>query len=85
MDQNNGKLCMVCPVLYEEAMDKLYSTDGSDYRLLHPKKLTSYKKAKYKGTDLLDEINSQEIPRQRSKGSAADVIGAWKQFYKTQG
>ena len=56
MDKNNGELCMVCPVLYKEAMDKLYSADGADYRVVHPKKLTSYKKAKYKGADLLDEI-----------------------------
>ena len=76
---------VVCPVLYKEAMDKLYSADGADYRLIHPKKLTSYKKAKYKGADLLDEINGQDVPRQRSKGSAADVIGAWKHFYKGQG
>ena len=67
-------------------MDKLYSADGADYRLVHPKKLTSYKKAKYKGADLLNEINGQDVPRRRSKGSAADVIGAWKHFYiKGQG
>ena len=76
---------MACPCLYKEAMDKLYNTTGGDYCEIYPKKLTGYKKAKYKGWDLLAEINGEEPPRTRSKGGASDVIGAWKHFYKAQG
>ena len=85
MDKNNGELWMACPCLYKEAMDKLYNTTGGDYCEIYPKKLTGYKKAKYKGWDLLAEINGEEPPRTRSKGGASDVIGAWKHFYKAQG
>ena len=84
-DKNGGELWMVCPVLYKQAVDKLFDTKGSDYHAVQPKKVTAYRARKYKGVALLAEVSGEEVPKKNQRGGERDVIAAWARYYRDKG
>ena len=83
-DKNNGELWLCCPCLYHKALEKTYDTKGADYEVIYPKKLTTYRRRKFR-TTLLQEMCGTEKPHKRQQGSVVDLLKAWKIYYKDKG
>ena len=84
LDKNKGELWMCCPVLYQQALRKLYS-DAAGYEKLHVAALTPYRRRAYKDEQLEQQICRTE-PVQRGKpGGVHDIVALWKRIYKARG
>ena len=73
------------PVLVQESVRKGHPTTGGDYEVIHPKKVTEYRKRCSKGAAILDVITNKDIPKKRQRGGEEDVVKAWGIYYKSQG
>ena len=62
-DKNNGELWAVCPCLYKKALDAVYPTGTGDYEVVQPKKLTAYRRQKFRGNaaGLLEEMSEGNV------------------------
>ena len=86
-DKNNGELWAVCPCLYKKALDAVYPTGTGDYEVVQPKKLTAYRRQKFRGNaaGLLEEMSSTTQPPRRQRGGEEDVVKSWSYYYKEKG
>ena len=84
IDKNQGEMSMVCPVLYEQTLAKLYSTNGGVYEKVYPNKVTAYRKKKH-GEDLLSNMTVNAQTRRQGKGTMDDIIKAWRWWYQKRG
>jgi hypothetical protein len=84
LDKNQGELWACCPVLYQQALNKLYS-DGAGYERLHVAALTPYRRRRYKGEELERQICRTEPVTRGNKGDAKDLVNLWKGIYRQRG
>ena len=82
VDRNPGELTAVCPVLYQQALQQLYSEDAG-YKEIFPPRTTA---ASMKGLDP-DEANTRmkAYTAGRSTGEASDVVRVWRRIYTQRG
>ena len=84
LDKNNGECSALCPVLYKKVLDKLYPCDGEDYEQVFPKRLTSYRRKRYRDEIMTQVLNTNPKMPKNQKGGEKDIINAWKMIYKAK-
>ena len=83
IDKNLGEFSAVCPVLYKEAMDGIYST-STGYEEICPKKCTPTMKKKH-GEAVSSYVISSNKAGANQKGDEKHIMMGWKHTYKLLG
>ena len=85
LDKNLGECSIVCPVLYRQALEKLYPVQGEDYEEIHPNKMTPYRKRAKRHTILQEACNTTPNKKANQRGTEHDIKEAWKVYYRSKG
>ena len=83
LDKNNGECSALCPVLYKRVLEKLYPCDGEDYEQVFPKRLTSYRRKRYRNTITSQVLNTHpKMPKnQRSRNQRSNRRTVGRSWY----
>ena len=84
IDKNNGESSAVCPVLYEHALEGMY-TEATGYQEVWIHKYTTYQKRKLGVANMKQHVVQTCKPKDGQTGGMTDLMKVWKDFYRSKG
>jgi hypothetical protein len=85
IDRNPGELCLVCPVLYAEALEKNFG-DACGYCEIFPRKISARSLRGVSPESVVEKILQDTPPDVSAQlGGPSDVVRAWRRLYMHRG